>query len=198
MWPAQMNQWIDESMMRFPLTLEPIPGFRVTAVESRRRGPGYRSGELARATGISADALRYYERRGLLPPPARLANGYRLYPPEALERVRVIQGALAIGFSVDELGRILRARSRGSPPCRDVRELAAAKLTELERGLEEMTRFRDALRETLRRWDVRLARTPNGREARLLESIAPRKPTRSSTSPVAALRFQRIGRRRNR
>ncbi|HEY6049711.1 MAG TPA: MerR family transcriptional regulator, partial [Thermoanaerobaculia bacterium] len=63
--------------------------------------------------GVSADTLRHYERRGLLPLPERLPNGYRLYPPESLGRIHLIQAALGIGFSVDELGRILRARSRG-------------------------------------------------------------------------------------
>lgn len=54
------------------------------------------SGELARLAGISADTLRFYERRGLLPSAPRTATGYRLFPPEALARVRLIRRALFI------------------------------------------------------------------------------------------------------
>ena len=57
-----------------------------------------RSGELARLADISTDALRHYERIGLLPKPARTQSGYRDYPAPALERVRLIQRALNAGF----------------------------------------------------------------------------------------------------
>lgn len=97
-----------------------------------------RSGELARAAGVSSDTLRHYERRGLLPRPRRLGNGYRAYPPEALDRVVLIQRALSVGFTLDELARFLRARARGAPPCREVRALAAEKLREIDRRLEEL------------------------------------------------------------
>ena len=72
------------------------------------------SGELARLTGISADTLRFYERRGLLPSAPRAASGYRLFPPEALSRVKLIRGALSIGFSVAELTAIHTAFSMAS------------------------------------------------------------------------------------
>ena len=81
-----------------------------------------RSGEVARRAGVSADTLRHYEQRGLLRKPRRLANGYRAYPPEALDRVLLIQRALAVGFTLDELAEILRDRDGGRPPCRKGRE----------------------------------------------------------------------------
>jgi DNA-binding transcriptional MerR regulator len=71
----------------------------------RTRGT-LRSGELARLTGVSTDTLRVYERRGLLSKPRRSANGYREYPPEAHVRVRLVQRALAIGFTLDELPQV--------------------------------------------------------------------------------------------
>ena len=86
------------------------------------------SGELGRLADISTDTLRFYERRGLLPLAPRTVSGYRLFPPEALARVRLIRGALSIGFSVAELAAILRERDQGGAPCRRVRELAANKL----------------------------------------------------------------------
>nr|MDQ5839375.1 MerR family transcriptional regulator [Acidobacteriota bacterium] len=82
-----------------------------------------RAGELARAAGVSTDTLRHYERKGVLACPRRSANGYREYPADALARVRLVRRALAVGFTLDELARILRARERGVAPCREVREL---------------------------------------------------------------------------
>jgi DNA-binding transcriptional MerR regulator len=56
--------------------------------------------ELARLTRVSTDTLRYYERKGVLWIPARSQGGYRLYPPEAVGRVRLVRRALAIGFTL--------------------------------------------------------------------------------------------------
>jgi DNA-binding transcriptional MerR regulator len=126
-------------------------------VAETRLSPGLRSGEIARRAGVSADTLRHYERRGLLGKPQRRANGYRAYPPEALDRVLLIQRALAVGFTLDELSGLLRARDQGRPPCRDVRALAESKLREVDRQLEDLAEFRKDLRGILRDWDVRLA-----------------------------------------
>ena len=109
----------------------------------------FRSGELAQATGVSTDTLRHYERKGVLPRPRRAPNGYRQYPAAAIDRVRLIQQALAVGFTLDELAHILRARDRGGAPCREVRQLAAAKLSDIEARLKETRALRDELRATL-------------------------------------------------
>ena len=131
-----------------------------------------RSGELARAAGVSTDTLRHYERKGVLARPRRAPNGYRLYPPEALAGVRLVRRALAVGFTLDELAEILRERGGGRPPCRRVRELAAQKLAAVEQRLGEMLALRDELQAILRRWDERLARTGDGARAGLLEALS--------------------------
>ena len=132
-----------------------------------------RSGELARAAGVSTDTLRHYERKGVLARPRRAPNGYRLYPTEALAGVRLVRRALAVGFTLDELAEILRERRGGvRPPCRRVRELAAEKLAAVEVRLSEMASLRDELRAILRRWDERLARTADGARAGLLEALS--------------------------
>ncbi len=97
------------------------------------------SGELARLADISTDTLRFYERRGLLP----------LAPRTVLARVRLIRGALSIGFSVAELAAILRERDQGGAPCRRVRELAANKLASVEDQLRHLQSWRRELRKTL-------------------------------------------------
>jgi len=136
-----------------------------------------RSGELAAATGVSSDTLRHYERAGLLPAPRRLANGYRVYSSDALATVRLIQRALAVGFTLAEIGVFLKERRSGSPPCRRVHALAAARLEETERQIERLTRFRDEFRQILQLWSERLAGTPEGSPAKLLEALASRPQT---------------------
>lgn len=102
----------------------------------------------------------------------RYANGYRRYPPDALERVLLVRRAITFGFTLDELARVLSARDRGAAPCKEVRALAAAKLEEAEERLVQLTALRDDLRAALSDWDGRLSKTPGGGRARLLESLA--------------------------
>lgn len=128
-------------------------------------------GRLAALAGVSPDTVRYYERRGLLPPAPRSAKGYRLYPAGVLERVRLIRCALAIGFTISELAEVLHERDSGRAPCRRVRELAGAKLAELQARQRELANVCAALRRVLKRWDHRLTATPAGRPARLLHAL---------------------------
>jgi DNA-binding transcriptional MerR regulator len=138
-----------------------------------------RSGQLAQLSGVSTDTLRHYERLGLLPPPRRSRNGYREYPREALARVRLVQRALAVGFTLAELARFLKSRDKGGVPCREVRALAEAKLRNLEAQLRELTCLRNELRATLKDWDSRLASTAADERAGLLEALT------ASKSPEA-------------
>jgi DNA-binding transcriptional MerR regulator len=134
-----------------------------------------RAGELARAAGVSTDTLRHYERKGVLGAPRRSANGYREYPPEALARVLLVRRALAFGFTLDELARVLGTRERGGAPCREVRALAASKLAEVESRLSELRTLRGELRAILGEWDERLSSAADGGRAGLLESLTGRR-----------------------
>lgn len=134
-----------------------------------------RAGELARSAGVSTDTLRHYERKGVLPRPRRSGNGYREYPRDALRRVLLVRRALAVGFTLDELARLLKARERGAAPCREVRALAVSKLAAVEERLRELALLRDELRATLDDWDLRLERAKGGERAGLLESLAAKK-----------------------
>ena len=150
------------------------------------------SGELAAAAGVSVDTLRYYERRGLLPAARRLPNGYRRFTEASVGRVQLIQRALSMGFALDELTRILRARDGGRPPCQEVRALAAAKLADLERRIEGLTAFRGQLVRTLADWDRRLASRQPSEPARLLESLSVDLESEPSTSSIwRGARFDR-------
>ena len=160
-------------------------------VDEDRRGP-LRSGELAQRTGVSADTLRAYERRGLLPPASRSSNGYRLYPAEAVARVELIQAGLAFGFTLSELGRFLGARRAGSPPCREVRDAAKARLREIEGAVAELQGLHEALTELVEEWDRRLksAGASPRRPLGLLETL-PRSAVRRAGASVSARRFSR-------
>jgi len=148
------------------------PGTRSSLYNLRMGSKPFRSGELAKLTGVSTDTLRFYERNRLLPLAPRAANGYRCYPAESLERVLLIRRALSLGFSVAELARILKARDSGGAPCKTVRALAAEKLEHIEVQMKDLARFRKELTATLRDWDHRLAGAAPGKPAHLLQAIA--------------------------
>jgi len=167
--------------------------FNVTPTDSNTRP--LRSGELARRAGVSPDTLRHYERRGLLPRPERSAAGYRLYSPTALDRVRLIRGALSIGFTVSELGAIFADRDCGGAPCRRVRGLAAEKLAAVELQLRVLRFWRRELRAALTDWDRRLRHTPEGKRAGLLEAFVvahPKSMERSSPFLTPNLRKSKV------
>jgi len=142
---------------------------RQSADDGQVRGV-LRSGELAGLAGVSTDLLRHYERIGVLPKAERGANGYRAYPAAALSRVRVARRAVALGFTLAELGRIFGVRDRGGAPCRSVRALAEEKLRQVEKSLAELRALRRQLSGMLAEWDVRLRRS-NGKRADLLYGL---------------------------
>ena len=131
-------------------------------------------GEVAKATGVSTDTLRHYERLGLLTGTLRSDSGYRRYPPATIDRVKLIQRALVVGFSLKELASVLAHRENGPAPCRRVRALVDERLAALERRLAVLSDVRDELRTLIRDWDERLAITPEGQRARLLDMLSGR------------------------
>jgi len=131
-----------------------------------------RIGQVAQASGLSPDSLRHYERIGLLPRPDRSSGGFREYPESTVERVKVVQRSLDIGFTLAELASIFRERAAGRAPCRRARALAAARLEALEAEITDLNRLRRALQRTLAAWDARLEGVDADRAAGLLESLA--------------------------
>ncbi|MCU1350487.1 MAG: transcriptional regulator, MerR family [Acidobacteria bacterium] len=131
--------------------------------------------EVARACGVSADTIRHYERKGIIPAAQRGANGYRHYPPETIDLVDRARRALALGFTLDELGRIFRRRAAGEAPCAEVRGLAGEKLEQLDVRIASLLALREELRGITETWDARLEATPAGAPARLLERLERRR-----------------------
>ncbi|MFT4597658.1 MAG: DNA-binding transcriptional MerR regulator [Paracrocinitomix sp.] len=102
-------------------------------------------GDLANECGIQTQTIRFYERRRLLPPPARAANGYRVYDQHIAERVRFIQRAQTAGLTLAEIGGILDVRANGQPPCTHVSELLNTKLQDIGQRITELTELRSDL-----------------------------------------------------
>jgi DNA-binding transcriptional MerR regulator len=130
-----------------------------------------RIGTVAERAGVSPDTIRYYERLGLLPKPQRTPAGYREYPDTIVNRIRVVRNALRFGFSLREIGGFLRVREAGGRPCQQVRIAAQQILDAVEAQIAELTVARSEMKDTLRDWDRRLARTPKDAPARLLEAL---------------------------
>lgn len=108
-------------------------------------------GRLAKLAGVKSDTVRFYERSGLLPKPSRTASAYRVYDDATLKQLRFIKKAQSLGFSLDEVRRILHLRG-GSGTCRAVLAIAEATLEETEIKLRELQRFHDLLAANVRRW----------------------------------------------
>ena len=110
-------------------------------------------GEVAKASGVGIETLRFYERSGLLGRPGRTESGYRVYHPEVLTRLDFIRRAQMLGFSLHEIRKIIADKQAGHSPCQEVRELVRQRLGELDEKLKEMRRYRKELGNALARWE---------------------------------------------
>ena len=110
-------------------------------------GETYQIGVLATRSGVSPDALRYYERLGLLPPPQRTSGGFRVYAAETLDRLRFIKQAQTLGLTLHEIGALVsyQTQADGLGRCREVRDLLRLKLADLQARLAELEDFRITL-----------------------------------------------------
>ena len=120
-----------------------------------------RIGELAAASGLTRDALRYYERQGLLPLSRRSAGGFREYDGATVDRIRFIKQAQAHGLTLREIRDLVSHQSdAGRTRCRHVRNLLARKLEQLETRRRELDTFCKTLQQYLEMCDRALeART---------------------------------------
>ena len=132
-------------------------GVRVVDEEEGRRM--LKIGDVSKRSGIGIEALRFYEKSGLLDAPARTYSGYRVYGEEVLERLSFIKRAQALGFSLDEIRRIVDDARRGESPCDEVREIVQRRMAELDERLRELHRYRKELKSTIEEWD-KVGRAP--------------------------------------
>ena len=112
-------------------------------------------GEVARESGVGIEALRFYERSGLLESPTRSVGGYRMYARTVLDRLEFIKRAQVLGFSLHEIKELIAHKQAGASPCGEVREIVRRRLAELDERMKEMRRYRGELAATLKEWDER-------------------------------------------
>ena len=118
-----------------------------------------RIGQLAARSGVTSRNLRFYADAGVFGDLPRSPKGYRLFPPQAIQWVRVLRAAQASGFTLDEIQELLRALRQDSMPCAHVREALGGKLHQLEDKLREIRLLVDILKVTLG--------TPDGQSSEL-------------------------------
>jgi len=119
-------------------------------------------GELASRSGLTPDALRYYEKLGIIAAAPRTTGGFRVYTVQVLERLRFIKQAQLHGLTLAEIRELLRLDHRhGANQCREVRALLQRKLADLDVRLNELQEFRRTLDEYLERCNRTLADRPD-------------------------------------
>lgn len=100
-------------------------------------------GAFADAAAVNVETIRFYQRKGLLREPAKPVGGIRRYGQADVERVRFVKSAQRLGFSLDEIGELLRLED--GVHCEEASTLAEHKLAEIHKKLEDLTRMRSAL-----------------------------------------------------
>ncbi|RME91315.1 MAG: heavy metal-responsive transcriptional regulator [Anaerolineae bacterium] len=103
--------------------------------------------DLAKATGVSPKTIRYYEEIGVLPPPRRAPNGYRIYDEEDVARLQLVVGARRLDLSLDEIKEIIALRERGEAPCRVLLDRLREKADEIAARIRELKRLEGELRQ---------------------------------------------------
>jgi DNA-binding transcriptional MerR regulator len=121
---------------------------------------GLKIGQVAKKTGITAKALRFYERLELLPAPGRSQSGYRLYSEEHLQRVGFIKKAKHLGLSLDEIKGILDLGEQRQIPCVHVLALMDQKLAQVDAVIKDLRQFRRELAQLGEESKARLAELP--------------------------------------
>ena len=102
-------------------------------------------GRLAKESGVHIETVRYYERCGLIPRPAKPSSGYRKYPDGMVARIRFVKNAQALGFSLKEIGELLELRVDPDSTCDDVREQAESKLADISDKIRALQRMKATL-----------------------------------------------------
>ncbi len=106
-------------------------------------------GQLARHAELAPETLRHYERLGLIEPSRRSESNYRLYDAQALQRLRFIRRAQALGFSLPEIRQLLGLHARGEGDMSEVRAIAAQRLAQIDQRMADLQRLRDGLQQLL-------------------------------------------------
>jgi MerR family transcriptional regulator, copper efflux regulator len=109
-------------------------------------------GDLARQSDVTPATIRYYEEIGLLTAPPRSGGGYRRYSPSTLQELEFIKKGQGLGFSLEEIGEILKLSRSGAAPCSRVLALAERNLAAADERIRQLQAFRDRLASQIKKW----------------------------------------------
>jgi Hg(II)-responsive transcriptional regulator len=138
---------------------------------------GLTIGELAKQSHVHVETVRYYERRGLIPKPARTVSNYRMYSTDHLLRVKFIKQAQGLGFTLKEIKRLLALRAAPRAKCADVQNYAVQKIGDIQDRIRSLQRMRSSLEKLLRECSGDLPATA----CPILESLESENPKDSLT-----------------
>src|SRR5882724_1046856 len=108
-------------------------------------------GQVAQATGLSIDTIRFYEKQGLLRRSARTEGGFRLFGSPEVETLKFVRKAQELGFSLSQIRELLILRADHLPACSHVKELLDQKLTAVGQKIEELRNLERTLQLALRK-----------------------------------------------
>lgn len=103
-------------------------------------------GFLAKAADVNIETIRYYQRIALITEPEKPAQGYRIYPPDTLKRIKFIKRAQQLGFSLSEIAELLEL---GEGSCTDVRHRAEEKRIHIDQQINDLQNLRNTLTELI-------------------------------------------------
>lgn len=128
-------------------------------------------GELAKQVGSNVETVRYYERIGVLPPPARTAANYRVYDEAHMRRLSFVMRARKLGFSLDQVRALLTLSGKANQPCAEVHDIARAHRNEIDQKIADLIALRAEL-------DALLSHAHTGviADCRIIEALSPRQP----------------------
>ena len=128
-------------------------------------------GDLAKRTDTKVETVRYYERIGLLPAPARTGGNYRSYDGDNLGRLSFIRRARGLGFSIDQVRELLDLADQRDRSCEAVDIIARQQLAQIERKIADLTALRDELADLIGR-----CKHGTVADCRIIETLAPSVP----------------------
>lgn len=129
--------------------------------------------ELAKRGGVAAHVVRYYTQRGLLQPVRNSRNRYREYGESDLYRLQFVCRAKTVGFTLADIGLILRDADRGVSPCPEVRRIVRLRAQENEQRLVDAAHLQRRIREAVAAWEAIPDQAPDHRSlCRLIDAVA--------------------------
>ena len=146
-------------------------------------------GQLGRETGIKVETIRFYERRGLMPPPRRAENNYRLYDRVHLRRLRFIRRARDLGFSLEQIRALLALSDEREQSCVAVDRIAKEHRAEVERQIADLQSLKAELDHMINRCGCGVVA-----DCRVIESLS---PVEQAPTPAARNEGQFEARARN-